>query len=745
MATVLDSFVLTFGLDASKFIDGQKQAEASMKKTRDTAVKHGKDLEESNRKFAASFDLVKKQAVEFFALIVGANGIKDFIADVTNATAALGRLSSNLNVSPQTLGAWGAAIERLGGNASEASSDFQALSGQLYDFHQNGKNIPTELQRMAAEAGVKIDTEHGIPGYLRSIGKASAELTRKQGGDRSDSFNFLTHAEIGPGMAQVLIDNGQQLDKFIGPLKDIAPTDDEIKRFESLQTSLVATQQEATKAGRAIVVELTPMIEGATKAITDFVKENEVAWKGDAVSGVKSFASGLSEVRDVAQDVVYWLNKIVDGEKWLGAHSPGAAAAAIVNKYGPQHQGSGEATPIPWEQWLGGATRWFEDNWGVKDAHGGTLDDLRPGRGNSGPHPAAGPMSDRKGSGPHPAPTHHWGPWHAGGSPTGAVIGGGSGPHPASGLAVEGRAVSRGNPVPVVLVQSGTGDSGGGFWSWLFGKGSGGGGSAPADATGPASSNSGPAAGGNFVSRATGAISHALFGGSASSSGAGKILPNGSGLGSEIGKYMGLREDNPEDLQKINAYMAEAGVNYKAAVHEWCAGWVNAQLAHEGIKGSGSLMANSFFNYGSPVKAQEAKAGDVMVLANGSHVGRYTGKSRIVGGALQYEMYSGNSGGAGPGRRAVSDAWYGPGSVYFRHPPAPAFSQPHRPASHASQQHLSTMSALHPVTTSSTSNEMHNQIHIHGVDTNNARSVADRITDALRQTQLTTTANFGQA
>ena len=32
-------------------------------------------------------------------------------------------------------------------------------------------------------------------------------------------------------MAQVLIDNGQQLDKFIGSLKNLAPTDDEIKKL----------------------------------------------------------------------------------------------------------------------------------------------------------------------------------------------------------------------------------------------------------------------------------------------------------------------------------------------------------------------------------------------------------------------------------------------------------------------------------------------------------------------------------
>ena len=68
---------------------------------------------------------------------------------------------------------------------------------------------------------------------------------------------------------------------------------------------------------------------------------------------------------------------------------------------------------------------------------------------------------------------------------------------------------------------------------------------------------------------------------------------------------------------------------------------------------------------------------------------------------------------------------------------------PHRPVSHTP---LSTMSALHPVTTSKTSNERHiGQIHVNAPNATNAHGIANRISDALRQTAMTTTANFGQA
>ena len=176
MATIIDSLVISLGLDSSKFTQGQKDAAASMAKTKDAALKQSGELETANKKFAESFNLVKRQAAEFFALIVGTSSIKEFVTDVTNATVALGRLSVNLGVAPQEMGAWELAIERVGGQASEAASDFQELSTQLFDLQQNGKNIPVGLQRLTGISGDKIDYKHGIPEYLKSIGQGRPKI-----------------------------------------------------------------------------------------------------------------------------------------------------------------------------------------------------------------------------------------------------------------------------------------------------------------------------------------------------------------------------------------------------------------------------------------------------------------------------------------------------------------------------------------------------------------------------------------
>jgi Phage tail lysozyme len=721
MPTIIDALVITLGLDASGFQKGHRDAEASMAKTKDAALKQSKELEERNKQFADSFNLVKRQALELFAAIAGASGIKSFIADVTTATAALGRLSENINVSPQELGAWGLAIERIGGNASEAASDFQTLSQQLFDLRQNGKNIPESLQKMGAEARVPIDYSHGLPAYLHSLATAASELTRLHGGDRSDSFNFLKQAGIGPGMAQVLIDNGSALDKYITSLKNLAPTDAQIKKFEALQKAFYTLQETLTALGRALVADFAEPMEKATQALTDFLAANQKTASGEVFSW-------LQTMKDDAQAVADVLNKIVDAENWLASHGIGAAAGALADKFGPKAAGSGEATPIPW----GSIFKWFGDNWGVKSAKADTLDGLAPGRGNSGPHPAPG-------------------------------------------LFIQGQQVSRGNPMPVTIVATGESASGGGFLSWLFGGGS------------PTSQGGGAASGGggglwDGVKKAFG------LGGGSPPSGVRARAIGGTPTGNEAAlakqgydywRGEGLTHD--QALAVLGNQRGENGLgNLAVGDHGTAFGqgqWHNDRR-QEILRNTGIDVASAGFldqqkamrwefengSMGGHVwNALKASRGDegVGILVRGFERPANPGPDIATrkGYAARYGriLQNGSTPADAPKISPKGGPWVKSGDREYAtdangmivesmsRPIAAATNRilPHRPVSHTP---LSTMSALHPVTTASTSNSMRvDQIHVNAPNATNATGIADRISDALRTSTFGITANFGQA
>ena len=306
------------------------------------------------------FSAAIKQAGAFFLALAGASSVKSFVADVTAATAALGRFASNMNIAPQFAAELGAAIERVGGRADEAASDIATLNQNLFDLSQNGKNIPVELQKLGAEAHVSIDTNHGLPAYLRSIATAAKELARVQGNNR-DAFQFLTGAGIGGGLANLMISQGGGIDKYLGSLGSLAPTDDQIKKFTDLQAKLAETQQTFVAVARQVTTDFVPAMEKAADAFAKLVTENRSMVEAAVPTWFRT-------MRDDAQQVVDVLNKIVDAENWLAAHSLGAAGAAIANKFGPKAGGNGEATPIPWGEWGGNVLKWLGDNWGIKGA-----------------------------------------------------------------------------------------------------------------------------------------------------------------------------------------------------------------------------------------------------------------------------------------------------------------------------------------------------------------------------------------
>jgi uncharacterized protein (TIGR02594 family) len=118
--------------------------------------------------------------------------------------------------------------------------------------------------------------------------------------------------------------------------------------------------------------------------------------------------------------------------------------------------------------------------------------------------------------------------------------------------------------------------------------------------------------------------------------------------------YLGLDEDR-------NRYELKLILGVDPAKTEWCAAFVNAMLKKDNIPGSDSvsdypLMARSFLTWGTRVRSNDIKTGDVVVFPRGSggwqgHVGFYYGTTPkgewvILGGnqdnTVSYKMYAPN-------------------------------------------------------------------------------------------------------
>lgn len=105
-------------------------------------------------------------------------------------------------------------------------------------------------------------------------------------------------------------------------------------------------------------------------------------------------------------------------------------------------------------------------------------------------------------------------------------------------------------------------------------------------------------------------------------------------------KFQGFSEHAPGQRDALRDFFKAANQNVDPKMTAWCAAFVNAVLAANGLPGSGSLMARSFLNYGTAT--QDPQPGDLVILRRGSgnvqgHVGFYMGAAegggvRVLGG-----------------------------------------------------------------------------------------------------------------
>jgi uncharacterized protein (TIGR02594 family) len=107
--------------------------------------------------------------------------------------------------------------------------------------------------------------------------------------------------------------------------------------------------------------------------------------------------------------------------------------------------------------------------------------------------------------------------------------------------------------------------------------------------------------------------------------------------------FLGTNER--DGRQVLSGFFQKAGgMNLDPATTPWCAAFANSVLKAGGIQGTGSTMARSFLNWGTPT--DKPTQGDVVVLRRGSsqtlgHVGFYAGPGDTKG---MVKILGGNQG-----------------------------------------------------------------------------------------------------
>lgn len=282
-ANIIDSLIISIGIDSSGVAEGRKKALADLKGLRDDATKNAGDVEKRNKRLAESVGSVKNEVLGLTLAFAGAASIKDFVGSILTSNASLGRMSANLGVNSRELSAWQYTVKAVGGSADDANASIQAMFGVM-EAAKLGQATPAgqALLRLGVSGD---DAAKGPDAMIAALAENRTNLSNP------DRFALMQQAGLNPSSISALTSPDFQKNMAVG--RSLAPRPEDIKAAQDLQKAWAQLAQTIT--------------HDATPAITTLVNGvNVLAKNSDNLTIAADGAIGVLTAVGVAAAIAAW-------------------------------------------------------------------------------------------------------------------------------------------------------------------------------------------------------------------------------------------------------------------------------------------------------------------------------------------------------------------------------------------------------------------------------------------------------
>lgn len=260
MATVIDAFVVTLGLDPSGWKKGQRDTRDEIKRTKDDALKSGKDIEAGGKSAAQFIGSLKAQVLGLFAAFTAGAGLTAFARDTVTTNAATGRLAKNLGVATEELSAWQGVMRKVGGTNADAEQSLQSLVTAFQQIQLTGQSplIPY-LQLL----GVSLNDLKDPTATLLKLSDAFAGMDPQ----RAQALG------AGMGLSPSMINTLQQgriatEALLLEQLRLGVITKEDAAQAQRAQATLSALADSSAKLGRDLLTAALPALELLGRGLT---------------------------------------------------------------------------------------------------------------------------------------------------------------------------------------------------------------------------------------------------------------------------------------------------------------------------------------------------------------------------------------------------------------------------------------------------------------------------------------------
>lgn len=257
--SILEAFVVTFGMDATGFRRGSDEVESKSKRTRDQVKKTFGEVEDQGRNLGQAIRTVGNEVAGLFLAFTGGSSFASFVTQMMTGAASADRLGQTLGMATGKIMAWRQAMSSVGGSEGSADAALSVMERAVQAYRLTGS---TGMDADLIGLGInRADLNQLSPDQL--LTKIAGARGRMDGtefaarlgriGMPQDMTNFLMQGE-GKVQAQI-----SALELNTQGMENAA------KNMEDLQGAITGLKSELQSA---LVPEITKLVKG----ITDLIK-----------------------------------------------------------------------------------------------------------------------------------------------------------------------------------------------------------------------------------------------------------------------------------------------------------------------------------------------------------------------------------------------------------------------------------------------------------------------------------------
>ena len=328
MATLLESLVISIGLDTKPLEQGAKKSKAQIGDLKKSTESAAKDMAQAGKVAGEFFSKIRNEALALFGVFTAGKGIKDFVSDITAGDAATGRLAKNIGVSVQTLGQWQGASERAGGTAEATGASIYGLSRKFQTLSGQADLIPY-FRQLGVTLGDYYDAATGAVDVTGLLVRTSQAV---QGMSRPRANAFLSGIGLDQGLSNLLIEGPDAVKRLLAEQTKLGiATEKDAKAAIDFQNALKDLAQPAIEIGRTVETEITPAIVELANEIKAWTLANREWLSASIVSELREMVAGARDFAREANEIVQALGgwKIA-GEAFFALWTVGRVAGLLA-------------------------------------------------------------------------------------------------------------------------------------------------------------------------------------------------------------------------------------------------------------------------------------------------------------------------------------------------------------------------------------------------------------------------------